>query len=70
MVALTKELGYSKKDIQNMVRWIDTRQKNILQLASQRKLVEASVVEDPGNQEGKPKPDPGVSPTRTRRMFR
>ena len=68
MVALTKELGYSKKEIQNMVRWVDTRQKNLFHLASEGKLVEVSVGEDGGDQDGKS--DLGPLPTHSGRKFR
>ena len=46
MAALAKDLGYSKKEIQNMVRWVDVRQKNVLQLVREGKLVEVSIRED------------------------
>jgi hypothetical protein len=63
MVALTKELGYSTKQIQGMVRWVDTRQKDLFHLASQRKLLQVSVGEETGDQESKPEPDLGPFPT-------
>ena len=68
MVALTKELGYSKKEIQNMVRWVDTRQKNIFHLASEGKLVNVTVGEDGGNEESKL--DLATLPTHRGRKFR
>jgi hypothetical protein len=61
MVALTKELGYSKKEIQSMVRWVDTRQKNLFHLASEGKLLDVSVGEDGGNQEGEPNLEPSLT---------
>lgn len=55
MVALAKEIGYSEKEIQGMARWVDARQRNILDLVSEGKLLQVSTPENP---EAKPKTDP------------
>jgi hypothetical protein len=69
MVALSKDLGYSPKEIQSMVRWVDARQGDFLQFAREGKLLEVSVRED-SDIDRKSSTEPGTFPAGPIRTIR